>query len=227
MILPEQSQDIIVAKALEKRHLLPKEREVLLSCISKYHGSRLSWKTIASDYMSMIDTNEYPEVQTGERLMIVYKNIKARKKQRTEEDTANATNPLTSAESVIIDPQTTNDVERLSTMTSTVNIPLTASSLLINEINETGEVAGEVVITDVTVATSSTIPLRTDDIAFDDEEVKWLFEYAHTMAGRDIVGNTLKAAHLRKFKTFTRSINKMKSKIKDYKRTATYKKHVK
>jgi hypothetical protein len=34
MILPEQSQDIIVAKALEKRHLLPKEREVLLSCIS-------------------------------------------------------------------------------------------------------------------------------------------------------------------------------------------------
>jgi hypothetical protein len=227
MIPPEQSQDIIVAKALEKRHLLPKEREVLLSCISKYPGLRLKWDTIASDYMSMINTNVYPEVQTGERLMIVYKNIKARKKQRTEEVTANATNPLISAESIIIDPQTINDVERLSTIISTVNIPLNASSLRINEINETGDVAGEVVITDVTVATPSIIPLRADDIAFDKEEVTWLFEYAHTMAGRDIVGNTLKAAHLRKFKTFTRSIDKMKSKIKEYKRTATYKNNVK
>ena len=118
-------------------------------------------------------------------------------------------------------------MERLSTIISTVNIPLNASSLRINEINETGDVAGEVVITDVTVATPSIIPLRADDIAIDYEEVTWLFEYAHTMAGRDIVGNTLKAAHLRKFKTFTRSIDKMKSKIKEYKRTATYKNNVK
>jgi len=220
-ISPEQSQEIIVAEPIEKRqkrHLLSKEVEVLLSCISRNSGPRLVWDTIASDYMKTIDTNVYPELQTGERLRIVYKNIKAQMKKRSEEDTANVSNPLISAELVIIDPQTVNNVMPLSTIT-TVNIPLNEPSLRINEINEAGYVAREGVITDVTVD----VPLKPDNIAFDNEEVNWLHEYAHSMVGRDIVAKYLKAAHLRQFKTFMRNEDKLKKNIKEYKRSQTYK----